>query len=145
MGATTVTLIHILIPNRSGYYPNGTTGTNALGVILYPSQAHYLNLRTNTWSNLTSSTSTPSARAFHTWVLNENGSYAMMFGGWDTRQTYYNDIWVYDIVGRTWTNMSVTSSTLRAVPAMAMHSMIYNRKQDAFYVFGKLQLQVSLI
>ncbi len=82
------------------------------------------------WTQLSPSGPAPSARSGHTAVM--IGSTMYVFGGWDGT-TSLNDLYAYDTVGNTWTNL--TSSVTGSAPSVRNdHTAV--AINGLMYVFG---------
>lgn len=94
------------------------------------------NYTDNTWTNMTTSLNKPSARWGHSMVYDSTHDRVILFGG-DAMDGYNDEIWIYDYVTNTWTNM-ITLSTKPS--ARYGHSMAYDSTHDRVILFGGYEM-----
>ncbi|MBI5181576.1 MAG: hypothetical protein HZA06_01535, partial [Nitrospirae bacterium] len=89
------------------------------------------NPSTDSWT-ATSTTSAPSARAYHTAVWNETGTEMIVWGGWNGSIGYVNTGGKYNPSTNVWTATSTTS----APSARAYHTAVWNETGTQMIVWG---------
>jgi N-acetylneuraminic acid mutarotase len=89
-------------------------------------------LTANAWSKLKPQGPLPPARAAQAMAYDPVAKRLIVFGGYDGT-TYYNDTWMYDLAGNTWTALSPTGL---APAARQGHSLIYDPVAKKMILFG---------
>jgi hypothetical protein len=103
-------------PARSGMIMFDGYGTSPY----YKNDLWWYDPELNSWTQVTPTGSSPSARSFHSIVW--DGQKVIMFGGYDNCG-YKNDLWWYDPELNSWTQVTPTGSS---PSARAYHSMVWD-------------------
>jgi hypothetical protein len=88
-------------------------------------------LDTNTWTNMSPEVCPP-GRGGHAMAYSERDDVIVMVGGGDFGGYANSETWVYNLNTNTWTNMSPASNPW----STAFASMVYDRVEDVFVLFG---------
>jgi N-acetylneuraminic acid mutarotase len=89
-------------------------------------------LTANTWTKMTPTGASPSARASQAVALDPVANRLIVFGGFDGAK-YYNDLWAYDVTGNAWTALSPTGLSPAARQG---HSLVYDPDSKKMILFG---------
>jgi hypothetical protein len=90
------------------------------------------------WAAVTPSGTPPSPRALHASVYDSVTNTIIVFGGYNCKTTYYNDVWVLkdanDVTGQpSWTQLAPTGT----IPSVReSSSAVYDAANNALIVFG---------
>ncbi len=96
----------------------------------YNDETWVYDISSNTWTQMNPATK-PSARYGHTMVYDSTNNKVVLFGGWDDTNRF-DDTWVYDLAGDTWTQMNpVTKPSARQ-----NHAMTYDSTNNKIVLFG---------
>ncbi len=91
---------------------------------------------TNTWQSITTFGTKPPALADASMVYNSNDQKIYLFGGrvgYGVGQTFYNDIYTYDVPSRTWTKLNPVGAKPAARQKAAW---AYDSTNNIFLMFG---------
>ncbi|MBI4833923.1 MAG: hypothetical protein HY811_03775 [Planctomycetes bacterium] len=90
------------------------------------------NPNTNSWTQLSAqgAAGSPSARTGHTLV--SNGSGILLFGGLGPLTSYRNDLWLYDTVGNSWSEL-IPNGAANSPNARLFHSMSWCGSQGIMF------------
>ena len=91
----------------------------------------------NTWTELKPAGSRPSGREGQSMVWDSHAGRVLLFGGWvesdSAVSSFENDLWEYDPIANTWTELEPTDSR---PPGRAQQSMIWDSDAGRVLLFG---------
>ena len=76
------------------------------------------------WSLVQTAGNTPAARQGHNLVFDDQSNQLVLFGGVDAGGLRLNDVWLFNITSRTWTESAVNSSVRPAARSYAFAGVV---------------------
>lgn len=124
------------VGDRILVFAGGQVSSDAQSFIV-DNQTWAFDLATNTWSQLATSGTRPTARLFHTGAFDKNNRVLYIFGGGGadafTSPTFFQDLWAFDVANETWSRIDA-GATLPAGRIKA--EMDFDANRNRIVLFG---------
>ena len=113
----------------------GSTSTDGLQFIPQ-NDTFSLDLATNVWSAVASTSTKPPARLFHAMAVDEASRVAYLFSGGGANAfmgPFFTDVWALDLAAQTWSQVTTTGDAPRG---RINHGMVYDASRKRLVTFA---------